>query len=237
MQTIIHAVLSPPLLASVLAEIQSTKPTASNFDLKAINSLPRFKSVYLESLRWATASPSLRVVRTDTTLGPYSLYKGNMAIVYSRTLQTDKDIWYIPGKPESHPSKFWAERFLEGDDAAERTRVEESTEAESNYNTINAASNPLSREKGVAGGRKSKEQQARMSALRPFGGGMTLCPGRHFAANEIMGGLAALILRLEIEVDLEALEKNGSPLPDLRKQGGLFPDRGLMCRVRRRRGA
>jgi cytochrome P450 len=152
----------------------------------------------------------------------------------------DEEIWNIPGKPESHPSKFWAERFLEGDSETEKARVEENAEAESNYSSdikaLHPIAKPLKPRQTEVVGSKSKEMQARMLALRPFGGGTTLCPGRHFATNEIMGGLAALLLRLEIEVDKEALERNGSPLPDLSKQGGLFPDRGLICRIRRRRG-
>jgi cytochrome P450 len=163
-----------------------------------------------------------------------------MAIVHSRTLQMDEETWCIPGKPESHPSKFWAERFLDGDSETEKVRVEENAEAESNYSTDMKASHPvvkpLKPKQTEVVGSKSKEMQARMLALRPFGGGTTLCPGRHFATNEIMGGLAALLLRLEIEADEEALERNGSPVPDMSKQGGLFPDRGLICRVRRRRG-
>lgn len=83
--------------------------------------------------------------------------------------------------------------------------------------------------------KQQQQQQKRLSSLRPYGGGTTLCPGRHFATNEILGGLAALLLRLEIEVIEEELARNGVPQPDLMKQGGLFPDRGLTVRVRRRR--
>jgi hypothetical protein len=53
---------------------------------------------------------------------------------------------------------------------------------------------------------------------------------------EILGGLAAHILRLEVEVVEEELLKNGRPVPDLSKQGGLFPNRPLMVRIRHRRG-
>ena len=53
--------------------------------------------------------------------------------------------------------------------------------------------------------------------------------------NEIMGGIAAMMLRLEVEVVPEELERNGMPEPDLSKQAGLFPDRALVVRMRRRR--
>lgn len=164
-----------------------------------------------------------------------------MAIVHSRTLQMDEETWCIPNKPESHPSNFWPERFLDGDAQSEQMRIDENNEAETNWSedikVKHPVAKPLARKMAEpVSGPKSKAIQQRMLALRPFGGGTTLCPGRHFATNEIMGGLAALMLRLEMEVDREALEKNGTPVPDMSKQGGLFPDRGLMCRVRRRRG-
>lgn len=242
MQTITRAALSLPLLASLVTEIRAASTSPSTFDMKKVTSSPLFKSVYLETLRWATASPSPRVVRQDVQLGQYHLKRGNMAIIHLRTLQMDEEIWSVPGKPESHPSKFWAERFLEGDEQSEQIRVEENAEAEKNWNDDIKGKHPVA--KAWSGAKtlepaekpKSKEMQARMLALRPFGGGTTLCPGRHFATNEIMGGLAALLLRLEIEVDEEKLAENGSPMPDLSKQGGLFPDRGLICRIRRRRG-
>ncbi|CAG8977986.1 hypothetical protein HYALB_00001868 [Hymenoscyphus albidus] len=238
MQTIVRMVLSPPLLASLVTEVSASRTEGNSFDLKTVTTAPLFKSVYLESLRWATASPSPRVVRQDCEVGPYLLRKGNMAIVHSRTLQMDEETWYIPSKPESHPSNFWAERFVDGDAQSEELRVEENNEAETNWsediNSKHPAPKPLSRKMAEPlGGPKSKAIQQRMLALRPFGGGTTLCPGRHFATNEIMGGLAALMLRLEIEVDQEALERNGTPVPDLSKQGGLFPDRGLICRTAR----
>ncbi|KAG9238530.1 putative cholesterol 7-alpha-monooxygenase [Amylocarpus encephaloides] len=244
MQTIVQAALSPKLLATLVAEINSCTTSPNTFDLKRVTASPVFKSVYLESLRYSTASPSPRVVRQDCQVGEYHLRRGNMAIVHSRTLQSDEETWCIPGKPESHPSKFWAERFLDGDARSEEARVEENAEAETNWEDAikkKWGDHPMAKavkRKNMepVSGPKDKAIQTRMLSLRPFGGGTTLCPGRHFATNEIMGGLAALLLRLEIEVDSEALAKNGEPIPDMSKQGGLFPDRGLMCRVRRRRG-
>lgn len=78
---------------------------------------------------------------------------------------------------------------------------------------------------------KKKEQQR---SMRPFGGGQHMCPGRHFAGNEILGGFAVLMRMLEIEV----LEKRWvEPRVEVGdgKQGGLWPDRGVMVRIRRRK--
>lgn len=36
--------------------------------------------------------------------------------------------------------------------------------------------------------------------LKAFGGGTTLCPGRHFAANEILSSVAAILEKFELDV-------------------------------------
>lgn len=124
-------------------------------------------------------------------------------------------------------------RFLAEDDTiAESHSVSENAEAEANYsNDI-----PKAKKQSEASCKaQQQEEKVRTLSLRPFGGGTTLCPGRHFASNEIMGGIAALLLRLEIEVVQKELEKNGAPRPGLKKQGGLLPDRPLVVRIRRKR--
>lgn len=73
-------------------------------------------------------------------------------------------------------------------------------------------------------------------SMRHFGGGHNLCPGRHFAGNEILGGLAVLLETLEIEVLADRLQMEGVPEVCVSdgKQGGLWPDRGFWVRIRRR---
>ncbi|KAK5632008.1 hypothetical protein RRF57_007722 [Xylaria bambusicola] len=46
---------------------------------------------------------------------------------------------------------------------------------------------------------KSSAYKARSSAFRAFGGGNALCPGRHFAVNEIISILVIMVLRYDIE--------------------------------------
>lgn len=233
MQTITQLVLHPQIHNAVIQEISEAKTGPTNFDMRKVTSSPRFKSVYIEALRWATASPSPRVVKHDVKVGPYTLRRGNMVIVHSRTLQMDSKTWSVPGVPESDPENFWPERFLSEDDSnTESHSISENAEAEANYSNdvLQAKKQDEERRKMQA-----QEEKVRTLSLRPFGGGTTLCPGRHFANNEIMGGIAALLLRLEIEVVQEELEKNGVPKPGLKKQGGLLPDRPLIVRMRRKR--
>jgi cytochrome P450 len=39
-----------------------------------------------------------------------------------------------------------------------------------------------------------------IKAVRPFGGGNTLCPGRFFASNEIMAFVATVMLTFDFEI-------------------------------------
>ncbi|KAL3422685.1 Cholesterol 7-alpha-monooxygenase 3 [Phlyctema vagabunda] len=264
MQVMNQSVLNANLLADLQVEISRAQTGPVSFDMQKVTTAPKLKSVLLEALRWATASPSPRVVREDCQLGDFTLRKGSMVMVHSRTLQMDRETWQLDGDDDgdgdagsdgderrgaarSRPEEFWPARFLDGDEGEERNRVEENEEAESSYlddiTTTNTTTQGSSKSHGPkkykiiepVSGPKNKATQQRMLSMRPFGGGTTLCPGRHFATNEILGGLAALMLRLEIQLDDEALARHGRPVPKLNKQGGLFPDRGLRVRMRRRR--
>jgi cytochrome P450 len=238
MQVVNQCLLNPHLLPELRSEITKSQIGPTSFDIARLTNQPKLKSIYLEALRWATASPSPRIVREDCELGGYKLKATSMLIVSSRSLQMDSATWKVPGHPESDPSLFWPERFLDGDKEREEDGVDEIAEAEETYAAeMGSGENGRSKKTHAEpiSGPKSKKTQQRMLALRPFGGGTTLCPGRHFATNEILGGLAALMLRLEIEVVEEELKRNGVPQPNLMKQGGLFPDRPLMVRMRRRR--
>ncbi|KAK3322888.1 cytochrome P450 [Apodospora peruviana] len=74
--------------------------------------------------------------------------------------------------------------------------------------------------KGVTGGQEGPHKSR--SAFRPFGGGTTLCPGRHFASTEILAFVALLILRFDV-VPLEGRWKvpkqNGSMTSSLPMPG------------------
>jgi cytochrome P450 len=46
--------------------------------------------------------------------------------------------------------------------------------------------------------RFTKKKRASPAGFRPFGGGTTLCPGRHFATTEILAFTAAMILQFDV---------------------------------------
>jgi len=47
---------------------------------------------------------------------------------------------------------------------------------------------------------EKKKKKAPPGALRPFGGGKNLCPGRHFAATEILALVSMIIMRYDLHV-------------------------------------
>lgn len=45
----------------------------------------------------------------------------------------------------------------------------------------------------------SKKNLSRTSAFRPFGAGVTMCPGRHFSTNVILSLVVMILLRFDVE--------------------------------------
>ncbi|KAI1411128.1 cytochrome P450 [Hypoxylon sp. FL1857] len=77
----------------------------------------------------------------------------------------------------------------------------------------------LDRQEGDAGaGGKAKQNNSfHPAAFRAFGGGKTLCPGRHFAMNEILAFVALVVLQFDMKParggKIEVPRKNDSVLP------------------------
>ncbi|KAI0002619.1 cytochrome P450 [Xylariaceae sp. FL0662B] len=67
------------------------------------------------------------------------------------------------------------------------------------------------------GGYRTKPKQVHPAAWRPYGGGKTLCPGRHFAENEILSLLVLVLLQFDMNApgggSIEVPEKNDRILP------------------------
>ncbi|KAK3902108.1 cytochrome P450 [Staphylotrichum tortipilum] len=47
---------------------------------------------------------------------------------------------------------------------------------------------------------ENRGKRAKDVCFRAFGGGKTLCPGRHFATNEVLAVVAVFVARLEMRV-------------------------------------
>lgn len=139
------------------------------------------------------------------------------------------NVWNA-GTPENpHPlHTFWADRFLiyPNDPTSGPLRKELAGGREKSHGESALAEKPLEMAprfsmEGVAGG------------WIPYGGGQRMCPGRHFAKQEIIGTLAMLLTHYEIEL---WVPKEGVPECDMRffPFGGLPPTKEIPFRMRRR---
>ena len=164
-----------------------------------------------------TNSPGLRLVTQSTQLGGYTLRRNSLVYIHSLTLQRDASIWTEVDKPS--PAVFWAERFLEDGRTGEKGGFVPSHDAETKPEVT------------------SRTVKDKTLSLRPFGGGHTICPGRHFALNEMLGGLVTLMDQLDVDVDQKALARIGMPEISLTKQGGMLPDREFLVTIRLRNGS
>jgi hypothetical protein len=95
------------------------------------------------------------------------------------------------------------------------------------YRFLQSANGTIVTENG-----KSKPVHA--AAFRGFGGGTSLCPGRHFAQNEVIGFIAMMLLAYDFVPDdkLVLPQKKASLVPI----SLLKPDRDFMVRIQRRPG-
>ncbi|KAI1343072.1 cytochrome P450 [Xylariaceae sp. FL0016] len=81
----------------------------------------------------------------------------------------------------------------------------------------------------------ARSEKVHPAAFRAFGGGKTLCPGRHFAMNEILSLVALIVLQLDMTAPdgdkLYVPQKNDSVLP-VHVLEPLHPVEVLICRRR-----
>jgi len=147
--------------------------------------------VLRECLRVGSDNYSTRLVKEDTMLaGRWFLRKGCVVQIAGGVIHADERIW------GGDAGEFNPGRFLGG-----------KTKSEENGNGVgNGHSN--------GGGNSTNVHPA---AFRAFGGGKTLCPGRHFATNEILAFVAMIVLTFDIE------SLDGGPIRVPEKDDGVLP--------------
>jgi len=74
---------------------------------------------------------------------------------------------------------------------------------------------------------------AGLQHLKPFGGGQTLCPGRHFARNEIMAFVATILQKFKISI-LPG-QTPAKPLTSGANVGTFGPDQRILATLELRR--
>ncbi|PWY80854.1 cytochrome P450 [Aspergillus sclerotioniger CBS 115572] len=225
--------LTPRILSAISPH---STPNSLAFNRQSLSTIPLLNSLYLESLRYSTAVAIMRQPKApNTTISNYTFQKSNSLMAYNFTAHYDNTFWnegaLLPNNAErEHPvTTFYPERFLSYPD----------DELSGPIRPSNPQLTSMIRENPPTY-TATEDSHAKVitSELQdyffPYGGGGTICPGRHFAKQGIIFTLALMIRGFEIEVlDKEVVEE---VRPDERfsLMGNLPPDRPVRVRVRAR---
>lgn len=156
---------------------------------------PLLQSIFAEITRLRVVGIIARcAVGSDFQLGEWTIPERSFLGLPSNAGAMNKNIWNAGTHHDPHPlDEFWAERFLiypndpnSGPLHQDRRPATKSIPA----TEIDTSNEPVFSLKGL------KE------VYTPFAGGSALCPGRHFAKQEVVSTLARLVLRYDIELQV-----------------------------------
>jgi len=139
----------------------------------------------------------------DTLVNGWKFEKGGMVMIPLRPNHQD------PKKYGEKPDEFIPDRFL-GD-------FEKGDITNSNGHAAAGA--------GKAG--------PSIKSMKPFGGGVSLCPGRFFAANQGLAFVATALRKFDFQ--LVEGQKEAKPLLSVPVTGTYPPDREVSVRIRLRK--
>ncbi len=226
----------PALLSRVQKEIEACRNTspASNqpsLDINRLCSQPLLQSIYAETLRLRVA---LMVTRTpeqeEFKVGEWTFPPGRVIVLSSRSGAMNPNVWNAGTPEDPHPlDAFWADRFLiyPNDPMSGPLRKDP-------MNIKNHRLSRLTSEEKLAETGPSFSMEGVAGGWIPYGGGQRMCPGRHFAKQEIIGTLATLVEHFEIK--LKEPKDGIEPECDMRyfPFGGLPPTKQIPFSLRRR---
>jgi cytochrome P450 len=221
---LIEIYADPSLLPRVEAHVKRAQlprgadtPELVRFDVDKLCKSPLLQSIYAETLRLRVALLINRTpVHSDFELGGWRFRKGRMIAMSTFTAGTNEAVWNTGSKGDYHPlEEFWADRFL----------VPVKTQGEMEKHGVGDGDAP--REFSTTG---------LSGAWIPYGGGPFMCPGRHFAKQEMLGSFALFFSCFEVELMLGQDRKIRTPGPDMKffGLGALPPKEKVPYRIRRR---
>jgi cytochrome P450 len=141
-------------------------------------------------------------VTKDTIINGWKFEKGNTVMIPFRTIH------YDPKTFGERVDEFVPDRFL-------KDFIK--TDA-SNGHTVDNGS--------------GESRGPSIKSMKPFGGGATFCPGRHFAGNEALAFIATALRRFDIQ--LVEGQKEAKPLTSSPAAAVYPPDREIFARIRLR---
>lgn len=212
-----HIFSSPDLLSSIREELSSVITSDPATDATIIPAFkvqelcPILMATYREVLRYRTHSSTSRYVRRETLLAnQYILKQDSIIQIPSAVIHTNPEIWGADAKV------FNPYRFLRASVSGFSSTASLSdsmsgslTPASLNRSGSSSGSGSLtpvsvSRRNLARSDHSSdaipvqKTFAMKKTSFRAFGGGATLCPGRHFATTTILSIIAMMVLRFDI---------------------------------------
>ncbi|KAK1832500.1 cytochrome P450 [Podospora conica] len=193
--TVVHVFARPGLLRRVRAELMAGAVTELDFGGGKPTRL-----LDLEAVKAGRGSPTLgAVVREALRTGSdnYSTrLVGEDTMLAGRWWVGKGSVVQVAGGVIHEDEAIW------GDSAAEF--------------------DPLRFLNGSGKGEEEKQKKVHPAAFRAFGGGKTLCPGRHFATYEIVAFAAMIILTFDLEA-VDGKGKVGGKIVVPAKEDGVLP--------------
>lgn len=163
------------IFRSIAAQYISDSKTGNLEDMELETSSfctdPFVQGVWKEALRLGVTSASARVVTRDSEIEGYTVRKGSVLLIPSRTMHFDEHVFKDP-----HAFNPW--RWVVHHE---------------NSSLFSPATAP-----GQVTAEQLKRQN---NSLRPFGGGTGVCSGRFIAEQEVMMGAAVLLHLFDIEFE------------------------------------
>ncbi|KAL8826942.1 MAG: hypothetical protein Q9170_007209 [Blastenia crenularia] len=221
----VSEILPPAALTPSKLSSQST--FSPIFDTPKLCSSPLLQSLYAETLRLRVAVLVVREpARDNYSFRGWHIKKEEVLSISTRTEAMNPEVWNAGSARDAHPlDTMWADRFI--------------------VDPRDPNSGPLSlpnekrKQRLQDGSKRSGEPYFSMDGLAaswiPYGGGTSLCPGRHFAKQEIITTAAILLTAFDIELIGE--KERGKVGVDMGcfGFGTMPPDRKVPFRIRRKR--
>ncbi|KAF2676573.1 cytochrome P450 [Lentithecium fluviatile CBS 122367] len=224
----VFEVMSRPELAARIRTLveEAQDPETGELNVAKLCKVPLIQSIFAEVTRQRVVGIIPRTTDRDFEHEGWLYPKGSMIGVPSRPGAMDGNVWNT-GTPENpRPlDKFWEERFLVySDDPSSgpaRQNPVSSRATATNKLDVKAKGEARFTLKGVEG------------AYIPFGGGVSQCPGRHFALTEVINTLGVLLLNFDIDLKIP---EGWEPKMDMHFAGlgSLPPQDQTPFRIRRR---
>lgn len=228
---IVEMLRDPELLNRIQAEVAETKYSADAdtkelFDLDKLCSMPVAQSTYAEVLRLRVSALISRRAKYDMDFDGWTIKKGERVSAAAISRHQDSASWNTGTEDDPHPvTEFWADRFLvyPNDPLSGPLKSPATVGTSTAVSEENESDKPKFTTAGLT------------NTFMPYSGGARLCPGRHFAKQEIILTAAATISAFEIE--LRTPEGWVPKMDTTFFGGGTMPVKGKVpCRIRRRKG-